>query len=267
MDMDSLVAQILLKPEFVGLSKELVFSELNVYLRKRNILKKDFTKKDEKLIIKDIRSNLRLLTGRFQNSQKDRNKLLESNNFTAILNTHTSTKERVAIYPKIKELINTLDIVSILDLGCGLNPLALAEKKIKYYASDIREDELNIIKKYFKTMNSESYTFSFDLRNHENYSSLPPADLVLIFKVLDIIEKKSHKIATKLISELKCKYALISFATRKISGKKMNSPKRKWFESILFHKSLMFKKFIFENEVFYLIDFISSKNNIGSSRN
>ena len=59
-------------------------------------------------------------------------------------------KHNKASNDELKEIIKKLNPKSILDLGCGINPLALAEKGVKYYASDINSEDLNIVREFFK---------------------------------------------------------------------------------------------------------------------
>jgi len=57
-------------------------------------------------------------------------------------------------------------------------------------------------------------------------------DLCLIFKVLDIIEKKTHKNAEKILKAINAKRMIISFSTRTLSGKPMEYPRRLWAEKL-----------------------------------
>lgn len=138
-----------------------------------------------------------------------------------------------------------------MDLACGLNPLALATSGVKYYASDIKEDELILIKKYFEKNKIKGKTFIYDIRKIKQ--DLPKADLCLLFKVLDIIEKKGHKLAEKILKTVECKTILVSFPTKKLSGRPMRHPERKWLEKLLNRLNYPFKIFRSENEIFYLI--------------
>jgi 2-polyprenyl-3-methyl-5-hydroxy-6-metoxy-1,4-benzoquinol methylase len=248
----NLIEKIKKKPEFAFLSNEIVKSALEDYLKKHKILLKEFNEHDEKIIIKDIRALLRKLSGQYQKSKRDKFTLLKENKINQILLTHSSTSERLAFYPKLKKKIDSLPVSSILDLGCGLNPIALASKKFIYHASDIKEDELSLIQEFFNKKGINGKTFVYDLRKFDN-SQLPNVDLCLIFKVLDIIEKSPHRLTEKIITSIKCKFLLISFATKKLSGKKMNFPKRKWFERMLEKHKLQYELFESENEIFYFI--------------
>ncbi len=241
----ALVKKIKEKPELSGIGDSVVLDNLEQTLRK---YPNSITESDFKLLISETRSLLRKISGRFQKTSK---KKFPTENYKDLLQTHSSTSERLAFYPELKRLISSLNASTILDLGCGLNPLALASKEFKYFACDIKQDELEILNDFFKKNNVRGDVFFYDLRKIS--SGLPRADVCLIFKVLDILGKNNHLLARKILQEVKCRTFLVSFSTKKLSGKPMRFPERKWFERILSDLSLPFKKIYSENEVFYLI--------------
>jgi len=253
-----LLDKIKQKKELSGLADSVVETSINGYLRRFKINLSSLSPKEKKLVIKEIRLELRKLTGRFQKGLKNRSKLLEED-AQKLLRTHSSTSERIEFYPELKKIVSLTKAKSILDLGCGLNPIALADKKTRYYASDIKEDELSLIKRFFKNNGIKGETFVYDLR--EIKGDLPRIDLCIIFKVLDIITPGSKRKETvkKILQKVKCKHFLISFATKKLSGKKMNRPKRFWFEKILNNADLNFQTFEAPNEIFYLIKRLKSR--------
>ena len=169
-----------------------------------------------------------------------------------LLDTHTSTKERLEDYQSLKDKITPLQVNSILDLGCGINPIALASKEINYSATDINEDDLKLIKIYFKTNKIQGEVFTYDLRALKN--PLPKADLCLLLKVFDVLETKGHKLAEKIINFIQCKYILISFSTKTLSGKPMNHPQRGWIERLLKRLNYKYECFKTKNEIFYLVN-------------
>jgi hypothetical protein len=203
------------------------------------------------LILKEVRAKLRKYVGQFQISEEKKEKFLKSEDFSSLLNIHSSTKERISFYPELKSKLLALDVRSILDLGCGINPIALASPEIKYYASDINESDLSVVKLFFERNNIKGKVFPHNLRGDN--SNLPEADICLLFKVLDTIEQKGHKIAENLIINLKCKYILASFSTKKLSGKPMNFPQRKWLSRLLERLNFNYEIFKSDNEIFYLI--------------
>ncbi len=253
---NQIVSRIKEKKEFAGVAESVVRELVSSYIKKYPLPEK-LSDRQIKIIVKEVRVELRKLTGQFQKSRKNRQKLLEKSMLSKILASHFSTSERVEFYPQLKKLIRSLKVRSILDLGCGLNPLALADPKIFYYASDIKEDELKLIQDFFRKNNLPGETFVCDLRKFDQ--SLPKADLCILFKVLDIIDDKKHSLTRKILEKVNCKNFLVSFSTKKLSGKRMNYPKRKWFEEILTAMKLDFRSFESSNEVFYLIKKLGNK--------
>lgn len=251
---ESLCVNIKEKKELSGLADFIVEDALNFYLKKNKINRDNLSEKEKKIIVKEVRNNLRKLSGRFQNDSQDYT-LSDELDVTYLLKKHSSTKERLEDYPILKEKINSLNVRSILDLGCGINPIAIASSSVRYYALDINESDLDIVRKYFEANNIAGEVFTYDLRNIDN--SLPKADLCLIFKVFDVLETKGHKLAEKIIQKLNCKFLLVSFSTKTLSGKPMNHPQRGWMEQLLKRLNCKYESFKNKNEIFYLI----TKNN------
>lgn len=248
---NSIIEKIKQKKEFKYLDNSFIAEILNNYIKKYNIKLENLKEKEIKIIIKEIRLKLRLYTGRFQISFKKRLKLLELNKIQELLSTHFSTAERLEFYPKLKQLIKNLKINSILDLACGLNPIAIANHEIKFYASDIDKENLILVKIFFKKNKIQGKTFIYDITKIKN--NLPKTDLTLLLKILDILEKP-YKLTEKILKEIKSKYFLISFATKTLSGKRMNNPKRFWLERLLNSKKLNYQIFSSDNEIFYLVE-------------
>jgi SAM-dependent methyltransferase len=254
-NLGGIIKRIKQKKELAGIEDSLINDVLVRYLKKTNLQITEIKPSQFKILIKDIRAELRRYAGRFQvygKEWKARYSLLESNNIIQLLKTHTSTRERMEFYPELKKIIARLKANSILDLGCGINPLALASKEITYYASDINKEELELVKRFFEKNQVEGRTFLCDLRKIED-CPLPNADLCLIFKVLDILDDKGHKVAEKIISIVKSKHILISFSTKTLSGKSMHYPRRFWLERLLKKLGYAFEIIHSKNEVFYLI--------------
>ncbi|MBI5803616.1 hypothetical protein HY450_00055 [Candidatus Pacearchaeota archaeon] len=240
------------KKELSGIADSVVLYCLDGYLKKYKIKKELLDKKEEKIIVKEIRKELRGLSGRFQKGLKRRGDLLNKDINEEILATHSSTKERVDYYPELKNIIKKMEVKSVLDLGCGINPIALAERGMKYYAVDINEKELYLVKRFFEQKKIEGKTIVYDLRKIND--NLPDSELCLILKVFDVIENKGHRLTELIIERVKCKKFIASFPTKKLSGKPMKFPERKWFEKILIRKGYFYKKVYSENEVFYIFD-------------
>jgi 2-polyprenyl-3-methyl-5-hydroxy-6-metoxy-1,4-benzoquinol methylase len=251
MEEKELLSLIRKKRELSEVTEKVVEEALASYLKKYKISISNLNLADADIIIKAVRANLRKYVGQYQISIPKKEKLLKENNFQALLKTHSSTKERLEIYPQLKEIIAKLNPGSILDLGCGINPLALASQNVTYFASDINESDLNVVEAFFKANKIQGNVFVYDLSKYKN--DLPKADLCLLFKVLDQIKKSNSSIIKLIIQTIDCKNILVSFSTKKLSGKTMNNPKRFWFEKIIDSLGYEYDLFKFENELFYLI--------------
>ncbi len=227
---EELIKKIKQKKELSGIPDKVISEELDNYQTKLKINYNSLKPKQFKLIVKDIRSDLRKCSGMFC----------------------FSAKERLDFYPNLKKEIKTLDPQSILDLGCGLNPIYLSSKKIKYYAVDINENYLEKVKSFFAKNKIPGKTIPYDLRKIK--TNLPKADLCLIMKVFDVLENKGHKLAEKILNSIHCKYILISFSTKTLSGRPMNHPQRGWIERLLTRLEYKFKTLRSSNEIFYLAE-------------
>lgn len=252
--LNELIFEIKRKKELSQIEESVVLAILEKQLTKRNISPTNLNSKQKKELVKKIRAELRLLTGRFEkkasNLRKEYKKLSENKEWNKILTSHSSTKERIEAdgYKIIKKIISKYKISSILDLGCGVNPLAIAKRDIYYTAIDINNSELEIVKSFFRVNKIKGNIYAQDIRHTENF---PSVDLCFLLKLLDVIEAKGHKLAEKIIKSLNCKYILISFSTKTLSGKSMNHPQRGWIERLLTRLNIPYKLFKTPNEIFY----------------
>ena len=247
--MDSIVAEIKAKKELSDIPDDLVKSCLENYLKKHKLILSS-NKKERKYILKSIRAELRRYAGQYSlSSNSKRNKLVELKEFTELLNHHSSTKERINDYPLLKKIISKINPKVIVDLGCGLNPLAIASKNIVYHAYDIKKEDLEIVSAFFKANNIEGDVHNKDIRQIDRF---PESDLCLILKVLDILGNNKTELAKKLLTEVKSKNFIVSFATKTLSGRPMNRPYRRWFENLLNNLSFKYEMIRTNQEIFYI---------------
>jgi len=145
------------------------------------------------------------------------------------------------LYKKIFKI--TKKPKKILDLGCGLNPVYFPYKNIEYIAVDTNKEAIKKVKKHFKKNKIPGKALNLNLKDPSIKKI--KSDIVFLFKVLDEIPRKS----VKTLLNLKTNWFVISFPTRSITGKRMNKPRRKWFENLAkIHKIIRF-----HNEIFYII--------------
>ena len=256
--------------KYKSISDEVVLQEIKKHLKQNpNIISID------KQLIKDIRKELHLSYASFQTKKKSQRqkylqqiqKNLDKDLTEKLLLITLSTKERLNDYPKLYKQIFKItgEPKIIVDLACGLNPLSyphmrLNNKKLKYFAYDIDDDDIKFLNNYFTIMKKHGIDGKaeiLNLKNPKQVSKLPSSDIIFLFKIIDILDKSenNHKSSEALIKTLikKTDFIIASFATRTITRKKMNFPKRKWFELMLERNNLSFKTIKTDNEIYYIV--------------
>jgi hypothetical protein len=256
---EELVRDVKKKKELQTLSDDFIREEVKKYLQGGGV---DFSPKSAKYkkIVKEIRSRLRRVYGLFRDKKQEallnmltqkeltREKLPVEKLVAKILATHASTKERT-FYKELHTEINKLKPKVILDLGCGVNPLAFFKNKTKYYAYDINEAEINSMQEFFKKQVGFKGVVGDVLK-----LKYPKADLALLFKMTDVLDRgKGHKKSEDLIKRIPAKFIIVSFPTLTMSRKKMNRPRRKWIELMCDRLGYKYKVKSYFNEIFYVI--------------
>ncbi len=241
-------AEVKKKNELRGLSDKYVLSEIES-MSKKNNFPSNLTLKEAKELVKMVRAELRLKVARFRGlADKEGLNLANERDVLSLIKKHSSTRERIEFYPELIKNISALNPGVILDLGCGINPLALGKIAPRYEAYDIDELSLKIVFDYFKSNNILGNVHEEDITKCEKF---PKADVVLLFKILDVIEKNKHKKAENLILKLNSRSIIISFSTKTLSGAPMNHPQRGWIERLLKRLGYSFYTLKFKNEIFY----------------
>lgn len=265
MQIPELITKIKESKKYKHLSDEVINQKILEYSKKNP----NYAAYPEKIILKDIKTILHKVHGSFQiGSNKKKQKYLEElktdpNNLDTmddILKTNASTNERLKSYAQLYEEIFKItgEPRSILDLGCGLNPVSFGYmnlEKVNYYAYDINEEDSKFLNEFFEIEKIKGRSQTLDLSNIENVKKLENADICFMFKLLDVLEKKGHIYSEELIKVLitKCPFLVVSFPTRTVGGRMMNFPHRGWIERMLERIGLKFEKIEFSNELFYII--------------
>jgi 16S rRNA (guanine(1405)-N(7))-methyltransferase len=254
MESSELIESIKKSRKYKNISEEVIKSRVEEYVAKN----KNF---DERLALKEIKTALHKTHGSFRFQDKKLDELLNKKDFISILDSNRSTKERLLEYDSIYEKIFAItgEPMSILDLGCGLNPCSIPLMKLdsllEYYAYDINKSEMEFLNKFFEAFNINGAAQTSDLTRIENIQKLPEADICFMFKLVDILEKDGHKYSEEMIKVLskKCEFIIGSFATKTISGRKMMFAERGWIERMLQRIGMKFEKIVFDPEIFYVI--------------
>jgi len=134
---------------------------------------------------------------------------------------HASTRERL---PFLETFFTTTlqpiaPLRSVLDLGCGLNPLAIPWMPLadgaRYDACDIYEDLVGFVKQFLTHIHQPGEVECCDL-----VQTCPsrPAHVALLLKMLPCLEQQDKGISVRLLQSIPAEHILISFPARSLSG-------------------------------------------------
>jgi len=174
------------------------------------------------------------------------------------MRTHTSTAERLPILDDFFQtcLEPVQPVTSILDLACGMNPLALPwlplEGKFKYHACDIYLDMLDLIEAFFAHFDLFAQTSPCDL-----VGIVPAikADVAFLLKAIPCLEQVDKSIGLPLMEAIRADHILVSFPVRSIGGRKKGMPDfyREHFYDMVSRKSWEIREFEFQAELAFLV--------------
>ena len=139
----------------------------------------------------------------------------------ALMRHHASTRERLPILEQFyATLLGDLPPVrSILDLACGLNPLALPwmplPSNVEYWACDIFQDQADFLSGWFDAAGYRGRAFVCDL-----IAGLPPAraDVVLLLKAIPCLEQIDKELGRRLLATVEAPVVLVSFPVHSLGG-------------------------------------------------
>lgn len=139
-----------------------------------------------------------------------------------VLDLHSSTRERLSIldrfYATIFEFTGHPE--AILDLGCGMNPLALPwmglEPGTRYLALDIDADRIHFLNRYLVLVGLQPLARCQDILVH------PPEDaagLAFLLKMSPSLERQEPGATLGLLEQLRTPFVVVSFAVKSLGGR------------------------------------------------
>lgn len=234
------------------------YSEISDFTIERLITEGSIKYKKQKDIVKYVKKELHIIWGAFFKKFVDFDKYID--NPEKLIQIHNSTNERISFisdfYIQIFKNI-PIQVNSIADYGCGLNPLNIQHMNLKsnttYYAYDIYKPEIEFLNKYgeryLKNIHLKAEVRDLFEEDSNQY------DVVFLFKILPVLEEQKKGSSIEILKRINTKYFVISFPLRSLSGKNvgMDSFYTDWFENILSELQYEYSKLLFENEVVYIV--------------
>ncbi len=177
--------------------------------------------------------------------------------------SHASTRERLPVietfYLRAFETIRP--VRSVLDVACGLNPLAVPwmglEENACYFGCDLYSDMLDFLKEAVSRL---PFRHSLDVRMEvRDLAAGPPeqeADVALILKLLPLLDLTEEQQTLKWLQRLRTRCALVSFPTRTLGGRNvgMAAAYESRFSEVIRVAGWAFERFELGSELCFLID-------------
>jgi 16S rRNA (guanine(1405)-N(7))-methyltransferase len=134
---------------------------------------------------------------------------------------HASTRERIPHVDRFYEGIwrHTGIPAAILDLGCGLGPLALPWMGVgdaRYVAIDIDAGALDVVGSFLSAIGQPHRVEARDLVTQAPDDA---ADVALLLKLITTLDRQEPAAATRLLRALRVRHAVVSFAARSLGGR------------------------------------------------
>jgi 16S rRNA (guanine(1405)-N(7))-methyltransferase len=171
---------------------------------------------------------------------------------------HASTRERLPILEAFyRTLFASLPpVTSVLDLACGLNPLAMPWMPLAagaaYYACDLYGDQVDFLNQFFALAGVPGEAFVCDL-----VAGAPQqrADVALALKLLPVLEQRAKGTALALLRAVNAPHIVVSFPTQSLGGrgKGMAANYAAWFAALVAGEEWQVRRHDFAGELVFVV--------------
>ncbi len=261
-DLDDLVAEIRSSRRYRGVSEELV---------RRVVSAERTAARDRRSVVKATKRKLHQAVRAF-GGEPPYQKLLEAHRSAfasgtetereaaclQALRRHASTRERI---PLLEDFYRRVFAVTgaprtILDLGCGLNPLALPwmrlSREVEYRAYDADEELVEFVRAFLTIAGARGGAEARDVL------ARPPerrADVALLMKLVPTLERQEPGGSLRLLDALDVSYVVVSVPTRSLGGREKGMLKgyERQVGRILASRPWTLERIPFEHELVWVV--------------
>lgn len=171
---------------------------------------------------------------------------------------HTSSRERLPILAEFyAETLGGLGpIRSVLDVGCGLNPLALPwmplAEGVEYHACDVYEDMMAFVAGFFQLMGVRGAAEVCDVSER---CPTQRVDLALLLKTIPCLEQIDPAAGARLLDGLDADHLLVSFPVRSLGGARKGMPRHyeEHLMELIAGRGWAVRRFRFASELAFLL--------------
>lgn len=176
----------------------------------------------------------------------------------AFMAHHASTRERLASLDCFytATLGELAPLHRVLDVACGLNPLAIPwmplAQDAEYYAFDIYHDLAAFLNAYLALIGVRGWAKACDVIQS------PPteeADVALVLKAIPCLEQVDKAAGRRLLENLNAAYLLVSFPAHSLTGRRkgMVVNYEAHFRQLVAGKPWAIRRFEFPTEIAFLV--------------
>ncbi|MBK8987209.1 MAG: 16S rRNA methyltransferase [Chloroflexi bacterium] len=261
--LDELVTAVLATSKYHALSPDLV----------RRVGAEELGKRPrQKEALKATKNKLHQIGGAYLDAKIDYGKALarlteaqhsgaaaQKETLAEVMRLHTSTQERLPLLDTFytTTLAGLPPIGSVLDLACGLNPLAWPwmpfGPNTTYLAVDIYTDMMAFLGDWLALMGIRGAAQVADAAGPVSFAAV---DLVLLLKTLPVLAQVDKTAVPRLLDSLQAQYLLISFPAKSLGGrnKGMVENYEAQFAAWRAGRNWQVRRFEFVNELAFLVE-------------
>jgi 16S rRNA (guanine(1405)-N(7))-methyltransferase len=220
--------------------------------------------------VKAVKNKLHQVGGAYQNDQMGYQEFIKEVETAACdsvefkdaclvaMRRHTSTRERIPfILDFYATIFNQLPpIHSLLDVACGLNPLARPWMPIppdcRYLAVDVYNDLAAFLNTFMHICNFPGKAWAADVIQSPPQNEV---DLALILKTIPCLEQVDKHAGARLLDSLRAQFLVVSFPAHSLGGrdKGMGIHYPAHFQELASARSWGFQRFDFPGEIAFLV--------------
>ena len=261
---DHIVLKVLESPKYAKISEEFI----------RHITLQELEKRGkEREVLKAVKNKLHQVGGAYLehpvNYTRCMQELTEAyqQNANAFRNTckqmmcyHSSTRERL---PEIDRFYQTIlgelkPIYKLIDIACGLNPLAIPwmdlPKGVEYTAVDIYEDMIHFLSNFFDLIHMEGIAITKDMIGQY----LPwKGDVALVLKTIPCLEQVEKRVGEQLLDRLQANHVVVSFPVKSLGGRRDKGMIENYtnrFNEIIQARRWPVKRYEFQTELVFVVN-------------
>ena len=184
---------------------------------------------------------------------------LDRNVLREIMQSHASTRERLPILDDFYATImaDLAPVESVIDVACGLNPLAIPwmplAENATYTAYDMYEDMIGFVGAFMTLAGVQGRAEAQDM-----IQFVPPerAHVALILKTIPCLEQVDKVAGARLLDAVNADHVIVSFPVQSLGGRNVGMAEH--YEARLMDlvdgKEWPVKQFEFETELAFLIN-------------